>query len=176
MTLSRNIALAALASVLVLGAGGFAMAERGDHGRAGMEGRGPMAALDFAALDADADGKITQTEMQAHRAARVAALDADADGRISLEELKADHVRQATGRAEQRATRMMAAMDADGDGALTAAEMMAGPGAAGMFDRIDTDGDGAISKAEADAMRDRMADRMARRGEHRGHGGMGHGN
>jgi hypothetical protein len=176
MTLSRNLGIAALAAAMALGATGFALAERGDHARMGMEGRGPMAGLDFAALDADGDGKITKEEMQAPRAARLAALDADGDGKISLEELKADHLRQATERADQRAQRMMAAMDADGDGMLTAAELLAGPGPGMMFDRVDTDGDGAISKAEADAIRDRMADRMARRGEHRGHGRMKHDN
>lgn len=178
MTPSRNLGFAALAAVLAIGAGGVAMADRAGQDHAGGPAHGPMAMMDFATLDADGDGQITREEMQAPRAARLAALDADGDGRISLDELKADQLRNAEERAARRAARMMALMDADGDGTLTAAELLAGPGPAMMFDRIDTDGDGVISQAEADAARDRMDRRVDRdgRGKHRGHGRMMQGN
>ena len=59
---------------------GVALAE--GPGGMGMMRGGPMAGLDFAAVDADKDGKITVAEMTAHRAARFAAADTDKDTRI----------------------------------------------------------------------------------------------
>jgi len=161
---------AALATVLATGFGTAVLADRGGQG----PGRGGFDIGLFDAIDADKDGRITQAEIDAHRAARVAAVDADSDGKISLDELKAAEMARMTARVEERAARMLARMDSDGDGFLTAAEMATPPMPARMLDRLDTDGDGAISRAEAEAARNRMAERGGDR-DHRGKGQM-HGN
>ena len=75
---------------------GVALAE--GPGGMGMMRGGPMAGLDFAAVDADKDGKITVAEMTAHRAARFAAADTDKDGKLSRAEFDA-------AKAAQRAER-----------------------------------------------------------------------
>ncbi|WP_198431573.1 EF-hand domain-containing protein [Pseudorhodobacter sp. MZDSW-24AT] len=162
--------LMALAVALTAGA---AFADRGDR-MGGLRG-GPMGAgLDFAAIDANGDGKITPEEITAWRAAQAAALDADGDGLISAEEIAAMHIRAATQRANDHAARMIAQLDTDGDGKLSAAELATRPMAAGlsdrMFDRLDTDQDGAISQAELDAAKERMSDRRGHRGDR--HGGQ----
>ncbi|NEX45765.1 EF-hand domain-containing protein [Pseudotabrizicola algicola] len=163
--------LVALAIALTASA---ALADRADR-MGGMMGP----ALDFAAIDADQDGKITQAEVTAWRAAQSAALDADGDGLISAEEIAAMHIRTATERAATHADRMIAELDTDGDGKLSAAELAASPMGlrpmtAGlstrMFERLDTDKDGAISEAELAAAKDRMTERRGARGE--GRGGM----
>lgn len=164
---------ASLVALAVALAGSAALADRGE--RFGGEG-GPMFGMDFAAIDADKDGKITQAEIDAHRAAQAKALDTDGDGLLSAEELAAMHLQNATTRANDRAARMIERMDSDGDGKLSAAEMAARPMPARMFDRLDTDKDGAITEAELAAARDRMTERMGdRRGDmKRGHhGGQG---
>lgn len=155
--------LVALALALTAGA---ALADRGDR----MGGMGPMGgALDFAAIDADGDGKITQAEITAYRAAQTAGIDTDGDGLISAEELAAMHIRAATERANAHAARMIEQLDTDGDGKLSAAELVSRPMAGGMparmFERLDTDKDGAISEAELAAAKERMGER---RGDNRG--------
>lgn len=134
---------------------------------------GPGAMMDFDALDADKDGKVTAEELAAHRKARIDGLDANADGRIDAAELVAMQMREAEARAKDRAERMIEMMDADGDGALGAAELLAMPmPGAQMLERLDADGDGAISKAEFDAAMQRMEHGPGPRGERgeRGHG------
>jgi hypothetical protein len=160
---------AALVAVVLAGLSTAAMADRGDRGDpTGFEGLGPFPLLDFAAIDADKDGKITKAELEAHRAARVAAVDADKDGKLSATELKAQAMERAAARADEMVARMIERHDSDGDGLISAAEMAAGPAPGDIFDRIDRDGDGAISMAEAEAARDHMARRM---GRHHGRGG-----
>ena len=66
----------------------------------GMMRGGPMAGLDFAAVDADKDGKITVAEMTAHRAARFAAADTDKDGKLSRAEFDAAKEKQRAGRGQ----------------------------------------------------------------------------
>jgi Ca2+-binding EF-hand superfamily protein len=127
------------------------------------EGRGPRAAINFEAMDADNDGKLTEVEMEAYRVARLTALDVDNDGKVTLEELAAIGMENAKKRAERRAEQMMERHDADKDGVLTVAELTARPERRSMFSRIDTDGDGAITKTEAEAAQDRMAERHGKR-------------
>ena len=159
---------------------GVAFADRGDRmggpmggmggpmGGMGGMGEAQMAGMDFAAMDADGDGKVTQTEIEAYRAAQTAAIDTDGDGLISAEELAALHVRTATQRADVRAAQMIERLDTDGDGKLSAAELTARPMPARMFERLDTDNDGAISEAEFAAAKDQMTERGQKRGEMRG--------
>lgn len=177
---------AILSALVAVSLGTAAMADRNGMRMGGMmdgdmAGGGPLAMFDFAAVDADKDGKITLDEMKVHRQARIAGLDADGDGKISAAELQAMEMRGAEARAKARADRMLQGMDADGDGFLTAAELLAGPGMApqGMFGRVDADNDGAITQDEVDAARDRMQERMGKRGRGEGRGegrgdGRGH--
>jgi Ca2+-binding EF-hand superfamily protein len=159
---------AALVALVLAGLSTAALADRGD--RMGMGGDGPFPLSDFAAIDADKDGKITKPELEAFRAARVGAADADKDGKLSPAELKAQAMERASARADEMVARMIERHDSDGDGLISVAEMAAGPSPLDIFDRIDRDKDGAISQAEAEAARQHMAQRM---GRHHGHGGPG---
>jgi Ca2+-binding EF-hand superfamily protein len=165
MSAPKKTALVALA---VMGAllGTAALAERGGMGMGGMgmggEGRGPMLLEMFDAIDTNTDGKVTQEELAAHRAAEFAAADTNSDGALSAEELQAHMLAQMLAR---HSARMIDNMDDDGNGSLSVEEMGEGP-MAGNFARIDTDNDGAISKEEAQA----IAERMGKRREGRGHG------
>ncbi len=134
-----------------------------------MGGRPPI--FDFAKMDTDKDGKITQEELKAFRAAQVSGVDADKNGLISESELAADIVAKMTARADDMAKARIAAQDVDGDGQLSAEELLAPPLPAALFGRIDGDGDGAISQAEFDAAREKMAERKGdARGDRKGHG------
>jgi Ca2+-binding EF-hand superfamily protein len=161
MTASKKTMVAVLA---LMGAafGSAAMADRGMGMGMGGEGHGAMMLDQFDAIDADKDGKVTQEELTAHRAAEFTAADTNSDGSLSAEELQAHMLAKMLAR---QSARMIDNMDDDGNGSLSAEEMGEGP-IAGNFARIDTDNDGAISKAEAEA----VAERMGKRGEGRRHG------
>ena len=152
MTKSRTL-ITALALAAVTGAtlSTAAFADRmGDMGGQMGGPMGGLAQIDFAAVDADKDGKLSAAELSAMQLARL------------------------TARAEEMAARMIERHDADGDGALTAAELATRPAPQNLFDRADTDADGALSQAELDAARAQMAE--MRGGEGQGNGrGKGHG-
>lgn len=144
----------------------------------GMDMGGPGMAAMFQTLDADKDGKVTQTELDAHHAARVAEVDANKDGLLSADELAQMQIKAFTERATRMSAKMIVRLDSDGDGLLSAAEILAGPGPVMMLDRLDTDGDGAITEAEMLAAQDRMDGRggdmgHGMKGGHRGHHGGG---
>ena len=155
MTLKKTLTLLALSAVLAGSVSTLAQAE-------GMDGPGPKPMLNFEAVDADKDGKITVAEFDAFRAAEFAKADTNGDGQVSAEELAAKHLADITARAADKAARMIARMDDNADGQLSAEEMAQGPRAPTMFKRADSDGDGAISKDEANAMQDKMG----RHGKH----------
>ena len=131
---TAGIGLVALSAVMLAGAG-IADTMRGDQGMGMMMGPGSM--LDIATLDTDKDGKISEAEIEAHRAAQLAAVDADKNGLLSAEELAAMHVKAMTERANAMAQRMIERLDGDGDGLLSAAELASRPMPANLFDRID---------------------------------------
>lgn len=160
MTASKKTTVAMLA---LMGAafGSAAFAERGMGGMGSPEGRGVMLMEQFDAIDANKDGKVTQDELAAHRAAEFAAADTNGDGALSAEELQAKMMAEIVAR---HSARMIENMDDDGNGSLSADEMGEGP-MAGNFARIDTDNDGAISKDEAQA----AAERVGKRREGRRH-------
>ena len=155
MTLKKTLTLLALSAVLAGSVSTLAQAE-------GMEGPGPKPMLNFEAVDADKDGKITIAEFDAFRAAEFSKADTNGDGQVSAEELAAKHLADITARAADMAARMIARMDDNADGQLSAEEMAQGRRAPTMFERADSDGDGAISKDEANAMQDKMG----RHGKH----------
>jgi len=172
--MQKKIVLTAVALVAVTAAafGTAALAER--HKGMG-EGGGMMQMLDFGAIDADKDGKLTKNEIaafRAARAARAAAIDANGDGKLGAEELAAMQMQGMQDRANQRAARMIERMDTDGDALLTAAEMAAGHDGMPMFERIDADGAGAITQDEVENARAQIGKRMQRHGMG---GGMGQG-
>lgn len=155
-----TVVLLALAGAV---AGSAALADRNMGGMGGMGGpgggRGAMMLEMFDAIDANQDGKITQDEIAAHRAAEFAAADTNGDGQLDAEELAAQMLKQMMAR---QAARMIENMDDDGNGSLSAAEMREGPLSAN-FARIDTDNDGAISKEEAQAAMQKAGKRPERR-------------
>lgn len=148
---------------------------------------GPMGGFDFAAVDTDKDGKITEAEFTAFRVAKVTALDANADGKLSADELAAARIDDMTAQIKAMTTQMVAHSDVDGDGLLSAAELAARPMPALMFDRVDANSDGAVTQAELDSARPGMRGdaaqgqggwfgRMMGHGRGDGHGrGEGHG-
>jgi Ca2+-binding EF-hand superfamily protein len=141
-----------VAVLVLMGAalGSAALADRGMGGMGGMGGPGGPGAMlmeNFDAIDTNKDGKITQDEIAAHRAAEFAAADTNGDGQLDAEELAAQMLKQMLAR---QAARMIENLDDDGNGALSTAEMREGP-MSRNFARIDTDNDGAISKEEAQA-------------------------
>ena len=125
-----------LSAIAVTAVAAFAAADRRDGHH-----------MPFEQIDADGDGKITQSELQGVAAARFAKADGDGDGFLTQAELE----KAGQERAQKRAAKMIEHMDGDGDGKIALAEMKPRRDPLRMFDRIDADGDGAISKAEFDA-------------------------
>ncbi len=125
-----------LSAIAVTAVAAFAAADRRDGHH-----------MPFEQIDADGDGKITQSELQGVAAARFAKADGDGDGFLTQTELE----KAGQERAQKRAAKMIEHMDGDGDGKIALAEMKPRRDPLRMFDRIDADGDGAISKAEFDA-------------------------
>ncbi|MFQ1701761.1 EF-hand domain-containing protein [Loktanella agnita] len=137
-----------------------------------VQAQGHRGGPDFATLDVDGDGSLSQLELQSPREARFAAADTDGDGALSAEEMTAAAVAQ----AEARTARMLERLDANEDGLLQQEEMRprGADRADRMFERVDQDGDGVISEAEYDAAKSRMEERRGeRRGDHRGPRGRG---
>jgi len=125
--------------------------------------------FDFAAADADGDGKVTQDELSALRAAEIAALDADGDGFISVEEMTERMVRGMKERLAIRAERQIGNMDSDGDGKLAVTELPDLPLGNRLFAAIDADADGAITEEEIAEARGMFA-KLRGMGEGRGEG------
>jgi Ca2+-binding EF-hand superfamily protein len=144
-------------AVAALFAATMATAAFAERGPGGSEGRGGMMLEMFDSIDADKDGKLTEAELQAHRAAEFATADANSDGVLSAEELTAKHLARLTEMAADRTTRMIDNLDENGDGSLSAEEMDPSVRERG-FARMDRDDDGAISKEEAEAALERFAD------------------
>ncbi len=108
------------------------------HGHGGRGGSEMMMQV-FQQMDADGDGKVTQEEVDAFRAAQVAAADASGDGALSIEEFDTvyrDLTRTKMVRAFQR-------LDVDGDGIISADEMDNRFGS--LVERMDRNDDGALS-------------------------------
>ena len=157
MTLKKTLALVVLSAFMAGSVATLAQAEVKD----GPEG---MPLLNFDAIDADKDGKITAEEFAAFRMAEFAKADTNADGQINVEELAARRIAEAAERAPDMAAKMIERMDENSDGQLSAEEIEQGPRAPSMFERADENGDGAISKDEAEAMKDKMGHRHGKHG------------
>lgn len=138
------------------------------------DGRGAMrAAPDFATLDTNGDGVLTESDITEAREARFAELDTDGDGSVS----EAEYVARATAMAAERAAEAFARLDADGDGTLSrdvleARGQRGGDMVTRLIGRADADEDGAVSEEEFTAFLDQMSER---RGPRQGEGRRGFG-
>ncbi|MBL6432432.1 MAG: EF-hand domain-containing protein [Alphaproteobacteria bacterium] len=181
MTRFKKIAVAALAVTLTGAVALPAVADQGGHGwgkgsghgsgmMGGRHGRGQMAMRFMERFDTDADGKITQAEIDATVTEMYATADADTSGGITLDEFKAAYVREFSDlkvRAFQR-------LDTDGDGSVSRAEfearggrMMGGGGRgmhSGMMGQMGQMGQGMMGQGM-----------MGQMGQGRGQGMMGQG-
>lgn len=122
----------------------------------------------FARLDANHDGFITQTEidaLQAQRAQRMEQRAAKFDPSKMFDRLDLNHDGQITV-AEAEAARAQRAEAKGGKPAKANATAFGG-----LFARADTNKDGVISKAEFDTMGQQMKARMEKAGMNRGHMG-----
>jgi Ca2+-binding EF-hand superfamily protein len=165
--LKTTLSAVTLAALVAASFSTIATADAGPRGGARMM-------FDFATMDANGDGSVTQDEIAAQRTAKIAAMDTDKDGNLSEAELLAGHAARKEERQAKMVTRMMARMDANKDGVVSLAEMTPqGDRGDKMFKRMDIDGDGVIFMAEADAAKARMSESMEKRGERgdHGHGG-----
>jgi len=102
-----------------------------------------------AALDANADGKVTLSEFQTGRGGQMMArLDTDKDGKLSKAEFEAMRKPKADAAATpaKAAGRMWSKVDADNDGLVSKAELDGF--LATRFKRMDADNDGALTVAE----------------------------
>lgn len=164
--MKRTTALTATLMLSLVATSLPAVAQDGGEGPRGP--RGPM--IQFEAMDANNDGKITQDEIDAHAAARFAETDTNGDGTISIEEMVARMTTERAERIQKGAERMIERRDANNDGVLSADEM--GPRNGNrMFERLDANSDGAITKEEMEEARERFAKRFGehRKGERGGH-------
>ena len=143
-TRTKTLTAFALAAVLggtTLVGAGHAGHRGGGHG-IGFLDRGQLAvpAMEmFDAADEDADGRLTQAEIDTARDERLAAHDADGDGNLNLEEFAGlwhETTRPLTVRAFQM-------LDTDGDAVVTRAEY--DRPLAGFVKRLDRDSDGSLS-------------------------------
>lgn len=141
----------ALAIILGAGIASVAVANQG----------GEQHRPSFEALDADKDGKLTQAELDAHKAQEFTKADTNGDGKLSSDEMLARATAKRAEHMSKRVAKMIERVDTDGDGMLSAAELQDMPRGKGMFKRMDADGDGVITGEE-------FAAHKPGRGKHRG--------
>ena len=132
----------------------------------GMGRNGPMMPS-FQELDADQDGKITPSEIEAFSKLRFETADTNSDGFLSADELEAQTLKRMQERAKMRSAKMLEKKDANGDGKLSLEEMKQnGKRQAKMFKHMDADNDGAISAQEYQDAKANMKQRH--KGKHKG--------
>ena len=112
---------------------------RGGHGGPGSGGivRGVLSQA-----DADADGAVTQAEVDAFRAAQVGAADVSGEGDLSLGEFETVYLQL----IRSQIVDAYQDLDEDGDASVTAAELDARLN--GVVEQMDRDGDGALGPAD----------------------------
>ncbi len=129
-----------------------------DGGRDRGRGHGPRDALGlggpqgmaevFAEVDADGDGAVTQSEVDAYLDARLQAADADGNGAVSIEEFAPAYF----DRMRPQMVDAFQSLDEDGDAAVTTAELDSRFGS--VVERLDRDGDDALTLQDGRRGRD----------------------
>lgn len=155
-TLKIAFLVSTIAATAIAGSAGFANAQ--DRG-------GVMRGMDFATLDADGSGEITEEDLVLLRERRFSEIDANGDGAVS----EAEFVAHSEKRAGERAAAMFKRLDADGDGSLSrdALEAREGGGrmAGRLISRADTNNSGGVDAEEFSAAMERFAQRGGKRGD-----------
>lgn len=109
----------------------------------------PAVGLEFAAMDANHDGRLTATEHASGAKAMFGKMDANRDGKVTSAEMTAAH-QSITGQpgkpGDMAAADKIKVVDSNGDGILSAEEHAAG--AAAIFAKMDADRDGTLNKEE----------------------------
>ena len=123
---------------------GFFEGRGHDGGRGGHSGHhgGDIVRGFLSQADSDADGAVSQAEVDAFRAAQVGAADVSGEGNLSLEEFETVY-------AQLIRSQMVDAfqnLDEDGDASITPAELDAQ--LSGVVEQMDQDGDGALSPTD----------------------------
>ena len=111
----------------------------GQHGGRHGKGRKMMRRM-MEQFDANADGSLTQSEIDQGRTEQMAKYDSDKDGNLSLQEFEALWLERMRPRMVDRFQNL----DEDGDATVTSAEFL--DPFANMVERHDRNGDGALSK------------------------------
>jgi hypothetical protein len=150
---------AAAATAFAMLAGGTAMAQEGPGDLLG----GFRGEIDVVAIDADNDGMLTRTELQARAVERLARADANGDGGLDREEIVAimpsPHGRFlnvfAEDPAERMADRLIALMGGTEAGRIEVTAL-ADRRVNALLALADADRDAAISLEEAEAAGDRL--------------------
>ncbi|MGQ0486450.1 MAG: EF-hand domain-containing protein [Hyphomicrobiales bacterium] len=143
--MQKKTKLALVASVLGLAtlgaAAGLALADRG-HGHGG-RGHGSMMMMHMTErYDADRDGKVSQSEIDANRTAWHGEFDGDKNGNLSLTEFQSLWLKA----RREEMVREFQRFDRDGDGQVTLDEYKAPM--AGMAAQMDRDGDGMMGPGD----------------------------
>lgn len=111
---------------------------------------GPDGDKHFKMMDTNADGKISRAEHAAGAKQMFSQCDANRDGIVTATEMQAATAAhgEKPGRHDKTAAEKIKEIDQNGDGQLTVAEH--DTGTLKMFAKMDKDADGFLSKAECD--------------------------
>jgi len=135
------LAVSLLGLATLGGIAGLALADRSE-GHGGWR-RGPMMMMHMTErYDADKDGKVSQTEIDANRTAWHGEFDADKNGDLSLAEFQSLWLKA----RNEEMVREFQRFDRDGSGQVTLEEYKAPM--AGMVAQMDRDGDGMMEPGE----------------------------
>ncbi|HKR92997.1 EF-hand domain-containing protein [Novosphingobium sp.] len=186
-TAMKKLALGLSAAMLSMGSAAYAQHEMSDKSMMDPDGDGVLTRAEaqkkaeemFARLDVNKDGKLDQTDREAHRAEMRShmfdKLDTNHDGSISKSEFLADRgpdadaegprgpgakghgMRGMHGGGHRMAMMMEKMADANHDGVITQAEFTAA--AMKHFDMIDANHDGQVTQEERQAARQKMMSR-----------------